>query len=113
MEKVLTASSIWKVEKNWFPLAKQPVSTSQNEGLFQKYIHNAWKIDKIIAYTTRESTLGNRMQGWFTNTFPLEGKIKQSVARVYDNGRKKWFPLPRKSVFTSRNKAIFQKLDFQ
>ena len=29
-----------------------------------------------------------------------------------ENGRKKWFPPARKSVCTSRNKAIFQKLDF-
>ena len=26
-------------------------------------------------------------------------------------GRKKWFPLARKSVSTSKNKVIFQKLD--
>ena len=47
-----------------------------------------------------------------TNKFPLDGKIKLSVARVSKNGRKKWFALARKSVSTSRNKIIFQKLDF-
>ena len=48
------------------------------------------------------------MQDLFTNTFPLDGKIKLSVAGVSENGRKKWFPLARKSVSTSRNKVIFQ-----
>ena len=48
----------------------------------------------------------------FTNTFPLDGKVKLSVAGESENGRKKWFTLARKSVSTSRNKVIFQKLDF-
>ena len=53
------------------------------------------------------------MHDLFTNTFPLDGKIKLSVAgAVSGNGRKKkWFPLARKSVSTSRNNVIFQKLD--
>ena len=51
-------------------------------------------------------------QNAFKNTFPQEEKIKLAVAGVYQNGRKKkWFPLARKSVATSRNKVIFQKLD--
>ena len=33
------------------------------------------------------------MQDLFTNKFPLDGKIKRSVAGVSGNGRKKWFPL--------------------
>ena len=41
------------MEKSWFPLARKLVSTSQNEGLFQKYISNVWKIDKIMAYTSQ------------------------------------------------------------
>ena len=50
------------------------------------------------------------MQDLFTNTFPLDGKIKLSVAGVSENGKKKrWFPLVRKAI---RNKGIFQKLDF-
>ena len=50
------------------------------------------------------------MQDLFTNPFPLGGKIKLSVAGVSENGRKKWFPLTRKSVSTSKNKVIFQEL---
>ena len=41
------------------------------------------------------------------NTFPLDGKIKLSVAGVSENGRRKWFRLSRKSVSTSTNKVIF------
>ena len=52
------------------------------------------------------------MQDLFTNTFPLDGKIKLSVAGESQNGRKKWFLLARKLVSTSRNKVVFQKLDF-
>ena len=44
--------------------------------------------------------------------FPLDGKLKLAVAGLPQNGRKKWFPLARKSVSTSRNKIIFQKFDF-
>ena len=43
--------------------------------------------------------------------FSLDGKIKLAVAGVSQNGRKKWFPLARKSVSTSKNKVIFQKFD--
>ena len=43
--------------------------------------------------------------------FPLDGKLKLAVAGLPQNGRKKWFPLARKSVSTSRNKIIFQKFD--
>ena len=52
------------------------------------------------------------MQDLFTNMFSLDGKIKLSVAGVSENERKKWFPLPRKIASSSRNKVIFQKLDF-
>ena len=52
------------------------------------------------------------MQDLFTNMFSLVGKIKLSVAGVSENGRKKWFPLPRKIVSSSMNKVIFQKLNF-
>ena len=55
------------------------------------------------------------MQDLLTNTFPLDGKTKLSVAGVFENGRKKWFPLPRKSVSTSRkispNKIILFQVD--
>ena len=47
----------------------------------------------------------------FKNTFPLDGKINLAVAELSQNGRKKWCPLTRKSVSTSRNKGFFQKLD--
>ena len=43
--------------------------------------------------------------------FPPDGKIKPAVAGVPNNGRKKWFPLAKKSVSTSRDKDIFQKFD--
>ena len=53
------------------------------------------------------------MQDLFTNTFLLDGKIKQSVAGVPENGQKKWFPLSRKSVSTIRNEIeLYQNLDF-
>ena len=53
------------------------------------------------------------IQDSFKNTFPLDGKIKLAVSKnKASNGRKKWFPLARKSVSTSRNQLIFQKLVF-
>ena len=39
-----------------------------------------------------------RMQHLFTNTFPLNGEIRLSVARMRKNGRKRMFPLVRKLV---------------
>ena len=39
-----------------------------------------------------------RMQHLFTNTFPLNGEIGLSVAGMPKNGRKRMFPLVRKSV---------------
>ena len=50
-------------------------------------------------------------QNAFKNTFPLDGKIKLAMTGVSQIRRKKWFPLARKSVSTSRNKVIFEKLD--
>ena len=50
-------------------------------------------------------------QNAFKNTFALDGKIKLTVPGVSQIWRKKWFPLVRKSVSTSRTKVIFQKLD--
>ena len=52
------------------------------------------------------------MQDLFANTSPLDEKMKLSVAGVTENGRRKWFPLARKSVSPSQNKVILQKLDF-
>ena len=52
------------------------------------------------------------MQDLLTDKFPLDQKIKLSVAGVSENGRKKGFPLARKLVSTSKNKVIFQKVDF-
>ena len=52
------------------------------------------------------------MQDLLTNKFLLDGKIKQSVAGVSENGRKKMFLIARKSVSASRNKVIFKKLNF-
>ena len=46
------------------------------------------------------------MQDLFTNMFPLDGKIKLSVAGVSENGRKKWFPLARKKPPSKR--ILFQ-----
>ena len=51
------------------------------------------------------------MHNSFKNKFPLDGKIMLAVAEVSENGRKKWFTLARKSVFTSRNKVVSHKLD--
>ena len=34
-----------------------------------------------------------------------------AVAGVYQNGKKKWFPLARRLVATRRDSVIFQKLD--
>ena len=48
------------------------------------------------------------MQDLFTNTFPLDGKIKLSVAGVSENGRKKRFPLARKK---SPSKRILFQVD--
>ena len=45
------------------------------------------------------------MQDLFTNTFPLDGKIRLLVAGVSENERKKM-------VSTSRNKVIFEEMDF-
>ena len=43
----------------------------------------------------------------FKNTFPLDAKTQPAVAGASKNGAKKWFPLARKSVFTSRNSNKF------
>ena len=53
------------------------------------------------------------MQDQFKNAFSQEGKIRLTIAAVSENGRKKWFSLAAKSVPTSRNKVIFQKLNFR
>ena len=45
MEKLLPVERTFEeLEQNQFPLARI-------KDLFQKYISNAWKIDKIMAYT--------------------------------------------------------------
>ena len=49
-------------------------------------------------------------QNAFNNTFPLDGKINLAVAGVSQTGRKKWFPLARNSVSTSRYKVNFSKI---
>ena len=80
--------------------------------LLQKYISNAEKTGKITACTSQTISFDqqeSRLQDLFTNMFPLDGKIKLSVSGVSENG-KKCFSLARKSVFTSRNKVVFQKL---
>ena len=49
------------------------------------------------------------MQDLFTNTFPLDGKIKLSVVGVCENGReKKWFGLAKISVSTNGNRLFFK-----
>ena len=52
------------------------------------------------------------MQDSFKNTLPRDGKIKLAVAGLSEERRKKWFSSAKKSVFSSRNKVIFHKLDF-
>ena len=52
------------------------------------------------------------MQGLFTNTFSLAGKIKLSVAGVSEYGRKKWYPQARESVSTNRDKVFFSTIGF-
>ena len=54
------------MEKNWFPIARKPVSTSQSEGFVSKIHFQCLK-----------------------NKFPFEGKVKLSVAGASENGRKK------------------------
>ena len=44
--------------------------------------------------------------------FPLDGKIKLAVAGVSETGKKKQFPLARKSVSASRYKVNFWKIVF-
>ena len=51
-----------------------------------------------------------RMQNLFTNTFPLEGKIKLSVAEESQNGRKKGFPQPDNQFPLTRIRLYFKKL---
>ena len=77
--------------------------------LSQKYIFNVWKIEKIMAYTARESALTNRNLGLVYKYVSIRRKINLSVVVVSENGRKKWFPLARKSLFTGRNKVIFSE----
>ena len=77
--------------------------------LSQKYIFNVWKIEKIMAYTARESALTNRNLGLVYKYVSIRRKINLSVVVMSENGRKKWFPLARKSLFTSSNKVIFSE----
>ena len=99
--------------KNLFQLAKKPVSTNQNEGFVSDIHFQCLKNRYYSGLHYPENPLWlTRMQNLFTNTFPLDRKIKLPVAGVSENRRKNWFPLARKSVSTSRNKVIFQKLDF-
>ena len=66
------------------------------------------------------------MQDLFTNTFPLDGKIRLLVAGVSENRKKKWFPLARKQfplagirlflkkwISTSRKKVEIKKYFFK
>ena len=58
----------------------------------QKYISNVWEIDGLMAYTSQKIRFDwTRMQGLFTNAFPLDEKKKLSVAGVSEKGRKKGF----------------------
>ena len=82
--------------------------------LFQKYISSVWKINKIVSYTNQESASTNQNARLVYKYVPIRRKNKVSSGRssVWKWKKKKWFPLARKSVSTSRNKVIFQKLDF-
>ena len=41
----------------------------------QKYISNVWEIDGLMAYTSQKIRFDwTRMQGLFTNAFPLDEK---------------------------------------
>ena len=73
------------MEKNWFSLDKQPVSI-RTKDLFQKYISDVWKIDKITLAI--ESALTNQN---VRLVYKLDGKIKLSVAGESANERRKWF----------------------
>ena len=68
----------------------------------KKYIKKAVPLNTKCVSTSQNA---------FKNTFPLDGKIKLAVAGVSQIGKKKWFPLARKSVSTRRNTVILQKLD--
>ena len=49
----------------------------------------------------------------FANTFPLDAKINPSIAGVFENGRKNWFPLARKSVSTNQNEGLFVRINLR
>ena len=57
--------------------------------LSQKYLFNVWKIEKIMAYTARESALTNRNLGLVYKYVSIRQKINLSVVVVSENGRKK------------------------
>ena len=63
---------------------------------------NVRKIDKKDGLHEPENPFPlTVMQCSFKNTFPLERKIKVLVAEESENGRKKGFPLARKSISTT------------
>ena len=66
-----------------------------------------------MAYTSqpRKSALTNQNAELVYKYVFIRPK-KLSVAGVSENGRKKWSPLARTSISTSRNKVISENLDF-
>ena len=77
--------------------------------LFQKYISNVWKTDKIMAYTNHRIRFDYPE---CRTCLQIDGKIRLLVTGVSENGRKKMVFTNQKTVSTSRNKVIFEKLDF-
>ena len=78
VEKALTAKSIWKMEKNWFPLAKKPFPRARMKDLFQKYIHR--KEIKWLKLASG-STLTNQNAGHVYKYVSIRRKNKAIIGR--------------------------------
>ena len=89
LDKKKTVINVWYLHKS---LAE----------IYEKLLKKLFPLDRKSLSTNRNT---------FQNMFPLEGKIMLAVAGRHQNGRKKRFPIVRKSVALRRNKVIFQTLD--
>ena len=99
--------------KKWFPLAKQPIFISQNEGYASKihfqFLEN--RSNNGLQIIESESALTNQNAGLVYKYVSVRQKnIAISGRQEYPKIEEKWFPLARKSVSTSRYKVIFQKI---
>ena len=62
------------MENNWFPQARM-------KNLFQNYISNVWKIDKIMVSLAREPALTNQNAGPVYKYVPIRRKSKTISGR--------------------------------